>query len=349
MAIQGTRLVVPRAHEVVAEAFDVPAPGPGQLLLETEASLVSAGTELAIFTGIHQGLTNPATSWPKYPQGMGYMSVGRVVALGEGVTGYQVGDRFFAGGHSSHTLVEASGRGLLGWKIPAGIPARRAVFARMAKTAVTAPARSGVTLGQSVAVVGLGIIGQIALRLYNAAGAYPIAGVDGVAARRAAAKRGGAVATFAPGDDTAAEVRRFLSGGADIVVDTTGWATALPGAMALAAEGGQVVVLGSPRGTADGVDFYSDLHRRSLHVIGAHDSGVGPEVRERFPWTNERILPYVIHLVESGKLPVDDLVTHFVPPTRLPEMYAGLLDRKEEFLGVVLDWAGAGAANGSGG
>jgi hypothetical protein len=50
MAIQGTRLVVPRAHEVVAEAFDVPAPGPGQLLLETEASLVSAGTELAIFT-----------------------------------------------------------------------------------------------------------------------------------------------------------------------------------------------------------------------------------------------------------------------------------------------------------
>jgi threonine dehydrogenase-like Zn-dependent dehydrogenase len=118
--------------------------------------------------------------------------------------------------------------------------------------------------------------------------------------------------------------------------------------MALAAEGGQVVVLGSPRGTADGVDFYSDLHRRSLHVIGAHDSGVGPEVRERFPWTNERMLPYVIHLVESGKLPVDDLVTHFVSPTRLPEMYAGLLDRKEEFLGVVLDWEGARAASGSG-
>jgi 2-desacetyl-2-hydroxyethyl bacteriochlorophyllide A dehydrogenase len=332
------RLVVPRGHEVVAEEFDVPSPGPGQVLLETEASLVSAGTELAIFTGIHQGLTNPATSWPKYPQAMGYMSVGRVVAVGEGVTDLQIGDRFFAGGHSSHTLVDGGSRGLQNWKIPAGLPARRAVFARMAKTAVTAPARSGVTLGQSVAVVGLGIIGQIALRLYNAAGAYPIVGVDGVASRRAAAERGGAVATFAPGDETAAEVRRFLHGGADIVVDTTGWASALPGAMALATEGGQLVVLGSPRGAADGVDFYTDLHRRSLHVIGAHDSGIGSAVRERFPWTNERILPYVLHLVGSGKLPVDDLVTHFVPPARLPEMYAGLLDRKEEFLGVVLDW-----------
>jgi threonine dehydrogenase-like Zn-dependent dehydrogenase len=158
--------------------------------------------------------------------------------------------------------------------------------------------------------------------------------------RRAAAERGGAVKTFAPGEETAKEVRAFLNGGADIVIDTTGWASALPGAMSMAREGGQVIVLGSPRGVAENVDFYSDLHRRSLNVIGAHDSGIGSQVRERFPWTNERMVPYVIHLVGSGKVPVDDLVTHFVAPERLPEMYAGLLDRKEEFLGVVLDWAG---------
>ena len=52
MATRGVRLVVPHAHEVVAEEYDVPSPGPGQVLLETEASLVSAGTELANFAAI---------------------------------------------------------------------------------------------------------------------------------------------------------------------------------------------------------------------------------------------------------------------------------------------------------
>ena len=96
--------------------------------------------------------------------------------------------------------------------------------------------------------------------------------------------RGGAAAAIDPGaGDTAAGLRKVLPEGADIVVDATGWAEALPGAMALAREGGAVIVLGSPRGKASEVDFYSDLHRRSLRVIGAHDSGIGPAVRERAP------------------------------------------------------------------
>jgi len=98
-----------------------------------------------------------------------------------------------------------------------------------------------------------------------------------------------------------------------------------------------VIVLGSPRGTAPDVDFYSHLHRRSLRVLGAHDSGVA-ELRERFPWTNERVVPVVVEWVRSGKMPVADLITHHVPPSALPEMYQGLLDEKESYLGVVLDW-----------
>jgi threonine dehydrogenase-like Zn-dependent dehydrogenase len=89
------------------------------------------------------------------------------------------------------------------------------------------------------------------------------------------------------------------------------------------------------------VDFYTDLHRRSLRVLGAHDSGIGPAVRERFPWTNDRIVPAVIDWVRTGRLPVDDLVTHHVPAAALPEMYQGLLKDRERFLGVVLNWKAA--------
>jgi threonine dehydrogenase-like Zn-dependent dehydrogenase len=111
--------------------------------------------------------------------------------------------------------------------------------------------------------------------------------------------------------------------------------------MQLACEGGTVVVLGSPRGRAQNVDFYSDVHRRSLKVVGAHDSGVGQEIRERFTWTNSRMVPALIDWVARGKVPVDDLITHRVKPERLPEMYQGLLEDKEQYLGVVLDWSHA--------
>jgi threonine dehydrogenase-like Zn-dependent dehydrogenase len=268
---------------------------------------------------------------------MGYMAVVRVARAGEGVTDCKPGDRLLTStGHASHAILPASPLTRV-WPLPEEFPAQQAVFARMAKTAATALTTAGVTFGQSVAVLGLGIIGQVCLRLFRAAGAQPIVGLDPVAARREAARRGGAV-PIVPGDT--ATFGGVLPHGADIVVDATGWAESLPAAMALAAEGGRVVVLGSPRGRAADVDFYTDLHRRSLKVLGAHDSGIGNHPRERFPWTNDRVVPTVIELVRDGRLPVADLITHHVPAGRLPEMYAGLLDRKEEFLGVVLDWTG---------
>jgi threonine dehydrogenase-like Zn-dependent dehydrogenase len=339
--MEGGRWVVPGERQTRWENFPVPDPGPGELVLRTEASLVSAGTELAIYTGIHQGLRNPEAKWPKFPQLMGYMAVARVERVGKGVEGYRAGDRFLTStGHTSHPVVDLkAGAGSRMWPLPEDGPAHRLVLARMAKTAITALCRAEVTVAQSVVVLGLGIIGQVTLRLFEASGSWPIIGIDPVQMRREAALRGGAVAAIHPesGNLTAA-LREFLPDGADIVVDSTGWASALPTAMALARDGGAVVVLGSPRGTALDVDFYSHLHRRSLRVIGAHDSGIGETVRERFPFTNARIVPLVVDWVRRGKLPVEDLITHRVPPAALPQMYEGLLARKEEFLGVVLDW-----------
>lgn len=334
---EGFRWVVAAERQLVREPLTWAEPGPGQLLLRTEASLVSAGTELAIYTGIHQGLANPNARWPKFPQPMGYMAVARVVATGPDVSNYRAGDRLLTStGHATYATVEVgSGRF---WPLPEGIPAEQAVFARMARTAFAAIAQAEVTAAQSVAIVGLGIIGQIALRLFRAAGAHPIAGVDPVAMRREAAARGGASLLFPSAEEAAAALRTAWDGGADVVVDATGWATALPGALALARDAGRVIVLGSPRGTAAEVDFYTDLHRRSLRVIGAHDSGIGVHVRDGFPWTTERVVPACIAYLTDGRLPVADLITHALPAERLPELYQGLLEEKERYLGCVLLW-----------
>lgn len=146
--MRGIQLVVPGPHQVRVEEYEIPEPGPDQIRVRTEVSLVSAGTELAIFSGIHQGLTNPATSWPKFPQVMGYMAVGRVEACGERVTAVRPGQRLLCSGrHATTSLINGTAPGLAAWVLPEDLPAEQAVFARMAKTAITAVARSGVTMG----------------------------------------------------------------------------------------------------------------------------------------------------------------------------------------------------------
>lgn len=337
----GMRVVLPGPYEVETEPFDVAAPGPGQVLLETEASAVSAGTELAIYTGIHQWLADPARSWPKFPFVPGYSAVGRIVALGEGLEGFAEGDRVvWAGQHASRALVTVSGGQLPLWAIGEDVPAPVAACAVLTRFPLTAPVRSGQLLGQSVAVLGLGLIGQLALRIYSAAGAFPLFGIDPVPFRRARAEATPGVTAIDPEDGDVLDALRAGNRGAlpDIVVDATGAPDAVRLAMRAVADGGTVVMVGSPRGIAGNVDFYYDLHGRSISLVGAHGSALGLEPREHFPFTRERALRLIVHLLESGKLKIDDLLTHYVPATELKAMYEGLLHRRDEFLGVTLHW-----------
>src|SRR6478672_4205442 len=103
------RVVMPRPYEVTIESFEVPAPGPGQVLVETQASAISPGTELAVYTGIHQWLNDPTRTWPRFPFVPGYSGVGRIAAVGAGVEGLAEGDRvIWDARHESHALVNVT-------------------------------------------------------------------------------------------------------------------------------------------------------------------------------------------------------------------------------------------------
>ena len=338
---RGMRAVVPGPRETMLEAFELQLPARGQLLVETEASAISPGTELAIFTGIHQWLADPARSWPKFPFVPGYSSVGRVIAMGEDVPSFHVGQRVvWSGRHESHALVNVADGASPIWPIGEAVPAQIAAFALLARFPLTALVQSGQILGQSVAVLGLGLIGQLALRLFSAAGAYPLFGIDPVQRRRMVAATTPGVQAVDPAEDDLASALRALNRDAlpDIVVDATGAPNAVRAAMAAVADGGKVIMVGSPRGIAGDVDFYADLHGRSISLIGAHGSALGLEPREKFPFTRSRALGLIVHLLERGKLNITDLITHYVYTGALHAMYDGLLHRPDEFLGVALHW-----------
>ncbi len=338
---RGRRAVMPEPHRVIIETYDIAATGPGQLLIETEASAISAGTELAVYTGVHQWLNDPTRTWPRFPFTPGYSAVGRVLEVGDGVAGYAVGDRvLWEGRHESHAIVDVDGGRALVWKIGEALPAEVAAFAILARFPFTALVQSDRIIGQSVAVMGLGLIGQIALRLFAAAAATPLIGIDTVAARRSTAERTYGVATIDPTVGDLREQLRAVNGGAlpDIVVDATGAPNAVKAAMHAVSDGGRVVMVGSPRGIAGDVDFYWDLHGRSITLIGAHGSAIGQTAREHFPFVRDRAIRTLVHLLESGRVELRDLITHFVPGDAAPAMYEGLLNRRDDYIGVALHW-----------
>jgi 2-desacetyl-2-hydroxyethyl bacteriochlorophyllide A dehydrogenase len=337
------QVVITEPYKVAIREVDLPEPAADQILVRTEASAVSPGTELAVYTGTHQWLKDPSLPDWKFPFRPGYSAAGKVVAVGAGVTGWAPDDRVsYPGNHASHELLTLGHeRGRL-WRLPENLDAERAALACVARYGMGAAIRSGITLGRSSAVLGLGVIGQFALRSLVAAGAFPVVGIDSVAMRREAAKAGGANHTLDPVEDSVRERLAHYLGtpGAEIVADATGVPDTVPAAMSLACDLGQVIVVGSPRGKAKDVNFYDDLHRRSIEVAGAHGNMLFESARARLAgaWDINKAQHWLLATLASGRLSLAGLITHRIQPAELGTAYEGLLRKKDEYLGVLIRW-----------
>jgi 2-desacetyl-2-hydroxyethyl bacteriochlorophyllide A dehydrogenase len=329
---------------VAVREVELPDPAPNQILVKTEASVVSAGTELAVYTGTHQWLKDPTLPDWKFPFKPGYSAAGVVAAVGSDVKGWKPGDRVsYPGNHASAELLTIGHeRGKL-WRLPPGLDFEKAAWACVARYGLGAAIRAGVTLGRSAAVLGLGVIGQFALRSLIAAGAHPVVGIDAVSMRRHAAMAADADHVINPASGDAREqLAKYLGArGAEIVADATGVPDAVPVAMSLACDGGQVVIVGSPRGRAKEVNFYDDLHRRYLEVTGAHGNMLFEPAHTRLvgAWNLDKAQNWLLAAMASGRLGLEGLVTHRIRAEELGAAYEGLLKNKEEYLGVVVRWS----------
>jgi len=335
--------VIREPFQVEVREVELPAPAANQILVQTEVSAVSPGTELAVYTGTHQWLKDPNLPDWKFPFRSGYSAAGTVLAVGSAVTGWKAGDRVsYPGNHASAELLTLGHeRGRL-WKLPAGLDADKAALACIARYGLGASIRVGITLGRSAAVLGLGIIGQFSLRCLIAAGACPVIGIESVRMRREAALAAGAAHVL---DASAANLRdqldQFLGcRGVEIVADATGVPDTIPTAMSLACDGGQVVVVGSPRGRAKNVNFYDDLHRRYIEVTGAHGNMLFEPAHTRLAgnWDINKAQNWLLAALATGRLNLAGLVSHRIKPEELGSAYDGLMKNKEAYLGVTVHW-----------
>src|SRR5262245_30625613 len=343
MPMQARQAVITEPFKVAVRTVDLPAPAPNQILVETEVSAVSPGTELAVYTGTHQWLKDPNLPDWKFPFRSGYSAAGTVLAVGSQIDSCRPGERVtYPGNHASHELLTVGHeRGRL-WKMPGNLDFEKAALACILRYGLGASIRAGITLGRSAAVLGLGLIGQGALRCLMAAGAAPVIGIDSGKMRREAALTAGANLALDPNEaDYRDKMNAFLGmKGVEIVADATGVPDAIPVAMSLACDGGQAVIVGSPRGKAKDVNFYDDLHRRYIEVTGAHGNMLFEPAHTRLAgaWDVHKAQRWLLRALAAGRLNLSGLITHRIRPEELQTAYEGLLHKKEEYLCVVMRW-----------
>lgn len=320
---------------VAMESCPIPEPQANQLLVRNTHTQVSAGSEANF---LRFGPKSYGLPDGQRRANIGYMAVGRVVAVGRDVQGYVVGDRVAtASPHGSHSLVDVTATAAID-PVPEGVADETAGFAILGDVALHAVRRAALQIDQAVAVFGLGIVGQLVLQLARISGAYPLIAIDLLDERLALAKTSGATHVInAAREDVAQRVREITGGaGAEVVFHCAQAADILQVAMECAADRGAVVLTGSPPGTAT-IRLKEELLRKELRLTGTYESGMN-ESHVYWRWTRQRNRRTCLRLMASGQLQLGHLLTHVVPAEQAPAIYDLVLRSASGWLGVVFKW-----------
>jgi threonine dehydrogenase-like Zn-dependent dehydrogenase len=306
------------------------------VVIRNEASLVSAGTELAVLHNQEFNVTYPVRS--------GYASVGRLLAAGEAVKDFKIGDRvFYAGKHARiqrflHGQDHQWGRL---YPVPEGISSIDAVFVCLAEIAMVAPILSAPDPADTVAVFGLGVIGNLSAQIFKTMGCRVI-GLDPVVQRcKLAEKVGIDTVLSVPADQQVAAVKKLTNGaGASITVDAAGHSAVIRTCVPATALLGQVVLLGAPRLSFNGdlTEVFHDVFERGITVRGGHMWQLPAfdlrGAKKTVAWAYRSLFGWI----QSGKIQVSPLRSHTARITDAPEIYNGLKENKEKYWGVVFEY-----------
>ncbi len=332
------------------ELVDVPAPSPrrGRLLVRATRSLVSLGTERMLVEFGRGGWLSKARQQPEkfravlakirsegffatvsavrsklaQPIPLGYCHVGQVLEAGE-VPGFTAGDRVVS--NSPHAEVISADPAFAA-RIPDGVSADHAAFTPLAAVALQGLRLIDARPGDTVMVMGLGLIGQLAVRLLRARG-VTVVGVDPDEAKSADAKLAGALVP-----ELGAPLTTLLPGGVAGVLITASTSSDEPvnQAARLCRRRGRVVLVGVTGLTLNRADFYqNEVSFQVSRSYGSADSADPSSARANFD--------EVLALMASGDLDVGPLLTSRHPLAEAPKIYDDL--RRPGAYGLLIEYA----------
>ena len=330
-------VVIKEPYRVAVEEVEAPEPEPGQILVRTTLSGISAGTEMNLYRGTNPDLVR--RRWGErfvYPFVPGYQALGIVVHRSPDVTSFEVGDRVFTGGsHSEFTVADANRC----FRLPDDLSDAQASLLSVARVALHGVRRSRIEYGDSVAVVGMGLMGQLAIQHARLAGAARTIAVDIDPWRLEIARELGADHAIDPNSgDPAEQIMAYTECGADVVLETAGVSSAVPIALALGRYAARVVIVGWHLQPIS-IDLAEDLLYKELDLLPSRAGGLGDEAPPFvLRWNTRRNTEHLIRLLVDRSMRVDRLITHVVPAKDIAAVYEMIHTRSEQSLHVALDW-----------
>lgn len=362
------------------EDVPVPTPREGQALVKTEASLVSAGTERMVVEFAEKSLVGKARSRPDLvkqvmdkarreglvntaraafnrldqPMALGYSSAGTILALGKNMSGFKVGQRVACagGGFATHAEYNVVPRNLL-TPLPKNVDFESAAFTTLGAIALHGFRLAEPQISESVAIIGMGLLGLLAAQIATAAGCN-VLGIDVDPARITLASSLGLKAVHRA-DAVDSALAFTANRGFDVILICADTKSNDPVELAgvIARDRARVVATG-----AVGLTFPRKVYyEKELSFINSRSYGPGrydvnyEENGNDYPlgyvrWTEGRNFEAVVEMMGSGKLKVEPLITHRFPIEQATKAYDVITGKtKENFLGVLLTYPKTGEWN----
>lgn len=323
--MKATALVITGPHTMEVRQHTVPELGDDEVLVRTEYSGVSQGTEVDALRGERRELSFPTIT--------GYQSVGVIEAAGPAVRRFAVGDRVlfntsrlpseypftWMGSHVSHAVVSTTARPPLA--VPDDVDPVEAALTAMVAVSLGGIQQISVQLGDVVHVNGQGLIGQASAQLARARGAYVVASDLSPLRRGLSAEFSADVVVDPRAEDLDAVLQGLARHGVDAVIETSGRADQLAPSIERLKTGGTLLLQGYYRDRLD-LDFHP-THLKKPNMVAA--CGFGD-------------LKVALTLMQRGRVRFRGLITHLSPPEQAPELFARMESADPDILGVVFDW-----------
>jgi predicted dehydrogenase/threonine dehydrogenase-like Zn-dependent dehydrogenase len=354
------------------EIAEIPCPAVkrGQLLIRTTQTLVSVGTERMLVEFGKAGWIEKARQQPDkvrmvldkiktdgmkptietvfnkldQPLPLGYCNVGMVMEVGNGVTGFSIGDRIASNG--KHAEVVAVPTNLCA-RIPGNVTDEEAAYTVIAAIALQGIRLVQPTLGESIVVTGLGLIGLVAVQLLRAHGCR-VLGIDYDADKLALAKQFGAeVVNLSAGENPVAAAQHFSRGrGVDAVIITASTKSNEPvhQAALMCRKRGRIVLVGVTGLELSRADFYEK--ELSFQVSCSYGPGrYDPNYEEKgqdYPvgfvrWTEQRNFEAVLDMLADGRLDAKPLISHRFAISEAEKAYE-LIANATPSMGILLQY-----------
>ena len=329
-------IVFTEPYKLELQDLEIPPLKENEVLVKIARTAISSGTERANFIG-DPNVSILAGPVAIYPRIVGYSSSGVVEAVGEAVTSVKPGDRVACSWskHAQYCVVRESRV----YKLPDNISFDAGALVHIATFSSAAIRKCRLEFGEPAMVMGLGILGLLAVALLKSAGAAPIIAVDPVSEKREQALRLGADYAISPFDpDFSERVKEITGGGVSVAIEVTGKGAGLDSALDCMKKFGRIALLGCTRSSDFTIDYYRKVHGPGITLIGAHTMARPDANSSSGMWTESDDAKAILRLASMGRIDLDQFVEKIYSPSDAQEVFMRLAN-EPSFPIVEFDWS----------